>query len=565
MNEQTLLQAARSEGLLPENADEVLHQPEASWIVTTVSLVGAQFAVWPFLALLALFGERLFFEPPGSFVMSALLIGVAVWGLRQKNGHFVEHLCFTALLVGLGLLAFSIGNLKNFEFRSLNTMLLVLAAVEIAVALVIRVVWVQRLLGFIAALLLMWVYFGPQGHNDYFMRWMFPSTFNATVLALLWCAWCVLEPRCSAQQPAVSRKVSALGDGVGLALLCFALMTSGSVLMGQGLFEGSTRTGSADLESAGTTQLFYFSRQVLLQLVLVLASAAFLVWRWSLLQSGKRRDLALFCAVYAGLLLFAFFTRDGGVVVLVGTIALATGRRRLLALAVLVLLAQLSGFYYALGWPLVEKAAVLVAVGAVLAIFLALLHYHYRQPAASSAAAVKTSRTRWATGLIVACAVLSLGAINYDVVKKEQVISQGQKIYIRIVPRDPRSLMQGDYMALNFDFPADIRSALDQPDQASRVTQNAKRALVVAKLDERGIASILRLADSQQSLASGELLLPLKQVGGSWVVVTDAFFFEEGKGGALRTASFGEFRVLPDGRALLVGLADENLQAMGGR
>ena len=564
MREQALLQSAQSEGLLPEDASDAVAQPEASWVVTAVSLVGAQFAIWPFLAMLALLGEQVFFEPPGSFVMSALFIGVAVAGLRMKKAHFVEHLCFTTLLVGLALLAFSIGNLRNFELRNLNPMLLLVAAVAIGVALFIRVLWVQRLLGFLAALLLILVYFGPQD-SDYFMRWLVPSTFNATALAILWCAWCVFEPRWSAHQPAISRKVSALADGVGLALLFFALMTSGSALMGQGFFDGPGRTGSADLASAGTAQLFYFSQQVTLQLALVLASGAFLVWRWNLLQTGRRRELALLCAVYAGLLLFGFFVHDGGVVVLVGTVALATGRRRLLMLAVLVLLAQLSGFYYALAWPLVKKAAVLVAAGATLAVFLAALRYHYRQPATLTGRDDKSSRsgrTRWATALIAASAVLSLGAINYDVAQKEQVISQGQKIYIRIVPRDPRSLMQGDYMALNFDFPAEIRAALDPSDQASRVNQDSRRALVVAKLDQRGIASVLRLAGLQENLASGELLLPLKNIEGDWVVVTNAFFFPEGQGDALRAARFGEFRVLPDGRALLVGLADENLQAM---
>lgn len=564
MREKALLQAAQAEGLLPENTQQRLDQPEASWIVTAVSLVGAQFAVWPFLALLALVGYRLFFEPPGSFVMFALLIGIAVAGLRQKNGHFVEHLCFTALLVGLALLAFSIGNLLNFEFRSLNLMLLGVAAVALGVALVIKVLWVQRLLGFMAALLMMLVYFGPQG-NGYFMHWLFPSTVSATALALLWCAWCVFEPRWSARQPAASRKVSALADGVGLALLFFALMTSGSALMGKGLFDAGSRTGSAELASAGTAQLFYFSQQVVVQLALTLASSGFLVWRWSLLQPARRRELALLCAVYGGLLLSGFFTNDGGVVVLVGTAALATGRRRLLILAGFVLLAQLSGFYYALGWPLLQKAAVLVAAGAVLAVFLAMLRYHYRQSAASTSTAGKTSRSRWATGLIAASAVLSLGAINYDVAQKEQVISEGQKIYIRIAPRDPRSLMQGDYMALDFDLPQPIRAALDRPDEASKLSQNARHALVVAQLDQRGIASVLRLAGANESLAHGELLLPLKKMNGDWVVVTNAFFFAEGKGVGLAIARFGEFRVLPDGRALLVGLADETLQPMGNK
>ena len=98
---------------------------------------------------------------------------------------------------------------------------------------------------------------------------------------------------------------------------------------------------------------------------------------------------------------------------------------------------------------------------------------------------------------------------------------------------------------------------------ASRLSQNARHALVVAQLDQRGIASVLRLAGANESLAHGELLLPLKQMNGDWVVVTNAFFFAEGKGGGFATARFGEFRVLPDGRALLVGLADETLQPMG--
>lgn len=47
-----------------------------------------------------------------------------------------------------------------------------------------------------------------------------------------------------------------------------------------------------------------------------------------------------------------------------------------------------------------------------------------------------------------------------------------------------------------------------------------------------------------------------------WVLVSDAFYFPEGQGQPLQAARFGEFRVLPDGRALLVGLADAQLQPL---
>jgi uncharacterized membrane-anchored protein len=42
--------------------------------------------------------------------------------------------------------------------------------------------------------------------------------------------------------------------------------------------------------------------------------------------------------------------------------------------------------------------------------------------------------------------------------------------------------------------------------------------------------------------------------------VTDAWFFPEGDGARWSGARFGEFRLLPDGRALLVGMADRELK-----
>ena len=48
--------------------------------------------------------------------------------------------------------------------------------------------------------------------------------------------------------------------------------------------------------------------------------------------------------------------------------------------------------------------------------------------------------------------------------------------------------------------------------------------------------------------------------GGRWTLVTDAWFFREGDGERWQKARYGEFRVAPDGRALLVGMADAELK-----
>ena len=56
--------------------------------------------------------------------------------------------------------------------------------------------------------------------------------------------------------------------------------------------------------------------------------------------------------------------------------------------------------------------------------------------------------------------VLALASTQWDVQHKEAVLADGQKIFMRLQPVDPRSLLQGDYMALRFAYPAHVHEAL---------------------------------------------------------------------------------------------------------
>ena len=49
---------------------------------------------------------------------------------------------------------------------------------------------------------------------------------------------------------------------------------------------------------------------------------------------------------------------------------------------------------------------------------------------------------------------------------------------------------------------------------------------------------------------------------GNWVLVSDAWFFKEGEAARWEKARYGEFRVLPDGRALLVGMRGPELEKL---
>ena len=87
-----------------------------------------------------------------------------------------------------------------------------------------------------------------------------------------------------------------------------------------------------------------------------------------------------------------------------------------------------------------------------------------------------------------------------------------------------------------------------------------QRVRLAVQLDARGVVTTQRLYTAGQPLAPNEMLLQLSPKNGAWVVVTDAWFFKEGERDRFQKAAFGEFRVLPDGGALLVGMADAALQ-----
>jgi uncharacterized membrane-anchored protein len=142
--------------------------------------------------------------------------------------------------------------------------------------------------------------------------------------------------------------------------------------------------------------------------------------------------------------------------------------------------------------------------------------------------------------LLIAAVVLVLGAVNASIILKERLKTDGQRIYLALAPVDPRSLMQGDYMALRFEIANDIPT--EAPGSAP------------LSVDERGIATLSRSPD-----AAGLKIRYRIRNGQVWLG-TNAYFFEEGTALRYDAARFGEFRVdRESGEAVLVELADKDL------
>ncbi len=106
---------------------------------------------------------------------------------------------------------------------------------------------------------------------------------------------------------------------------------------------------------------------------------------------------------------------------------------------------------------------------------------------------------------------------------------------LELAPVDPRSLMQGDYMALRFKVAREVFTA-----QSLATLRDGNLVLGV---DDHGVATYRRLDDGGAPLAADEVRLRFRiRNGAPKFAGRNAFFFEEGarkNTWARATASFG--------------------------
>ncbi|MCP5349035.1 MAG: GDYXXLXY domain-containing protein [Gammaproteobacteria bacterium] len=270
--------------------------------------------------------------------------------------------------------------------------------------------------------------------------------------------------------------------------------------------------------------------------------------------------------IWCGLASLAFLAvvllvPSGAVAVLILLIGFATQRNFLLAIGIAALLTFLSWYYYHLDQTLLFKSLVLMGTGILLLCTYLIrnrLSPPYAQteeelnsaPLLPTAGAAVQRLNRWS--VLVTC-VLILLACNYSIVSKEQILERGRTVYLELAPRDPRSLLQGDYMSLFFQLARDIGN--------SGMVSRPENGLVVVALDDRGIGSFQDFYTGQ-TLPDNQLVMQYRIRDGLVKFATNAFFFQEGQVSKYNAAKYGEFRVDGQGELLLVAHRDEDLNTL---
>ena len=247
-----------------------------------------------------------------------------------------------------------------------------------------------------------------------------------------------------------------------------------------------------------------------------------------------------------------------------------TDSRAFFGLLVLAFIVYLGGFYYQLSIPLLYKGVLLVSFAVIFAIVTLFLHARYKSPSQSAVENYPVFKAP--IGLVGVFLIALLGAVNYKVQQFEDVLATGKPVVLKIAPADPRSLMQGDYMVLNYAILSELQQSqfLSESNESNETTgidelsPSGKKAYILVHLDKNHVAT---LCEAQSEIPTDfkhctpNVYLPIRYRGWSPELPSQDYFFAEGKGEYYAQAEYAEYR-FKDGILLLARLLDKDLKGL---
>ncbi|RQO73787.1 hypothetical protein DBR40_13345 [Pedobacter sp. KBW01] len=154
---------------------------------------------------------------------------------------------------------------------------------------------------------------------------------------------------------------------------------------------------------------------------------------------------------------------------------------------------------------------------------------------------------------IVINLLLLIGYFNWSIYAKERILSEGKLVLIELAPVDPRSLMQGDYMHLNYKENTFLEKV-----------KIPKRGFCLLKIDSNGIGHRIALIKDMRPLGNDEVVVKYFFDGNEyWPSIhigAESYFFQEGKGKKYEAAKYGGLKIDRNGNSILVGLYNKDLK-----
>ncbi len=249
----------------------------------------------------------------------------------------------------------------------------------------------------------------------------------------------------------------------------------------------------------------------------------------------------------------ALFLADYSLVaIIILIVGIASGHRGLAGIGVCALAWTLWRFYYDPQITLLAKSISLIVLGVATLAGAFVVRLFTR----GSAEPRQKPDFSWSPRLlhietwgVAAALIVGLVLVNTSVHRLETAFAEAETIYLPLGPRDPRSIIQGDYMRLRFD-----RQLLPEADVIRDLPRDGE---VYLEVDADRVASFSRLSEAGSEPEPNEIRVNfIKSSKGMIRYCPDTFFFQEGDATAYQIAAFAVVKVAPGGETLLVALTD---------
>lgn len=175
--------------------------------------------------------------------------------------------------------------------------------------------------------------------------------------------------------------------------------------------------------------------------------------------------------------------------------------------------------------------------------------------------------------LLIVNIVILFVITGFSAMKEEGYKKSEDYFYLELTPIDPRSLLQGDYMTLNYDitdkaqdFIYNNRTNIYDEENENEVEEikevrklaDAKKAYIAVRLDENKVAKYVKIT-KEKTDEKDLLFIAYKTDGFNVNINANSYLFQEGTGEKYENAKYSKV-VLIGNNLRLIDLRDKDFK-----
>ena len=164
--------------------------------------------------------------------------------------------------------------------------------------------------------------------------------------------------------------------------------------------------------------------------------------------------------------------------------------------------------------------------------------------------------------LLIINIVILFVVTGFSANKEEGYKKSNSYFYLELAPVDPRSLLQGDYMTLNYDITDKAQEIIfngiyDSKDENNKFL-DMRKGYIVVSLDENKVAKFVKLS-KEKTDEKDLLFIAFKSDGFNVNINANSYLFQEGTGDKYEDARYSKVVLVGD-KLRLVDLRDKDFK-----